>query len=124
MQEGGINTLSDRRSHLPVLDGVRGAAILMVLLFHFWQGMSIYQHRFSTTITRLLSLFSIGQKGVDLFFVLSGFLITGILLRTKRSPHYFKNFYIRRSLRIFPLYYGVVFICLLTGFLWSLPQFQ
>jgi peptidoglycan/LPS O-acetylase OafA/YrhL len=103
---------------------VRGMAILMVLLFHFWQGMTVYQHPFSPSVTRAMSLLSIGQKGVDLFFVLSGFLITGILLHTKGSAHYFKNFYIRRALRIFPLYYLVVFGCLLAGCLWSLPQFE
>src|SRR2546425_9903787 len=65
--------------HYPTLDGVRGLAIMMVLVFHFSQGMPALN--LSHWATQGVRLLSIGQKGVDLFFVLSGFLITGILYR-------------------------------------------
>jgi len=80
---------------VPELDGLRGVAILMVLLFHFG----------GPPINLCTWLLSYGWAGVDLFFVLSGFLITTILLNTKDSPQYFSSFYGRRVLRIFPLYF-------------------
>jgi peptidoglycan/LPS O-acetylase OafA/YrhL len=93
--------------HLPILDGLRGLAILLVLLRHFIpQGPST---SFIGAAVKAIS--SIGGTGVDLFFVLSGFLITGILLDARGTPHFFRNFYARRTLRIFPLYYGVLFVC-------------
>src|SRR5208283_2319721 len=89
------------KQKIPQLDAVRGIAILIVI-FH----NSLY--RFPSL--PLQSLFSYGWMGVDLFFVLSGFLITGILVDTKQSEGYFKNFYARRCLRIWPLYYSVLFL--------------
>jgi peptidoglycan/LPS O-acetylase OafA/YrhL len=83
---------------IPQLDAVRGIAVLLVLLHN-------------TDVYPSLHLGLIagnGWMGVDLFFVLSGFLITGILLDTKQTERYFQNFYARRCLRIWPLYYSAL----------------
>jgi len=93
-------------AHLGVLDGVRGLAILLVLVYHFTLDMA-GQDLPSRLFFRLTAA---GWCGVDLFFVLSGFLITGILYDAKESPHRFRNFYARRALRIFPLYYTTLTI--------------
>jgi peptidoglycan/LPS O-acetylase OafA/YrhL len=115
---------ASRDSHIPVLDGVRGVAILAVLVYHFWQLMEERYLGLPMAAKRVFAISAIGAKGVDLFFALSGFLITGILLRTKGSPHYFKNFYIRRALRIFPLYYLTLTACLVAGTIAAIPGYQ
>lgn len=91
-------------SYVPALDGIRGVAILLVLLFH--SGLIILGSGEAGHAYEVIARSS--WCGVDLFFVLSGFLITGILLDARASSHYFRNFYARRVLRIFPLYYGVI----------------
>jgi len=80
------------------LDTLRALAIVIVIIFHL--------QSFLPNILEPIA--DIGWMGVDLFFVLSGFLITGILIDTKRSDGYFKNFYARRCLRIWPLYYSLL----------------
>jgi peptidoglycan/LPS O-acetylase OafA/YrhL len=82
------------------LDAIRGVAILVVIL---------HNQSIQYPSLHLQRVFAKGWMGVDLFFVLSGFLITGILLDTKQSEGYFKNFYARRCLRIWPLYYSLIF---------------
>lgn len=120
MAEAGGHAGSPRRdgeAHDPRLDGVRGLAVLLVMLFH----LTHYGLARSPAEVALTAIPSIGWSGVDLFFVLSGYLITGILLRSKRSSTYYRSFYARRVLRIFPLYYAVlVFFLILVprlGFL-------
>jgi peptidoglycan/LPS O-acetylase OafA/YrhL len=104
-------------SHLPALDGLRGLAILLVLLFHMFARPEIQNPNWMTKTFNQVTLF--GWTGVDLFFVLSGFLITRILLDAKTSTNFFKVFYMRRVLRIFPLYY----LSLITVF-WLWPLFK
>jgi peptidoglycan/LPS O-acetylase OafA/YrhL len=89
---------------------VRGLAILMVMAVHF-----VGDAPASDSLQRVVVKgASYGVLGVDLFFVLSGFLITGLLLEAKGQPHYFRNFYARRTLRIFPLYYVVLAVLFLV----------
>jgi peptidoglycan/LPS O-acetylase OafA/YrhL len=96
------------QKRLPQLDGVRGVAVLLVMVLHFFGNIDT-QSGFERAVAKVASY---GLWGVDLFFVLSGFLITGILYDSKGSSGYFKNFYMRRTLRIFPLYYGVLLVLL------------
>jgi peptidoglycan/LPS O-acetylase OafA/YrhL len=100
-----------RHQHLPVLDGVRGIAILLVILHHLARSIQL---EFGVT-SPVLDWLQIGWSGVDLFFVLSGFLITGILYDSKSSLFYLRNFYMRRVLRIFPLYFGVLAAVTVAG---------
>jgi peptidoglycan/LPS O-acetylase OafA/YrhL len=87
-------------------------AILLVLMSHL---MLFNDHTGSRFGDSLSALRGLGWVGVDLFFVLSGFLITGILFDTLHDPHYFRSFYMRRFLRIFPLYYGFLFFLMILG---------
>jgi peptidoglycan/LPS O-acetylase OafA/YrhL len=90
------STRPENRAFFPALDGLRAVAFLMVF-FHHYRSVPW------------------GWTGVDLFFVLSGFLITGILFDTRDTPHGARNFYIRRTLRIFPLYYGIMLALLISA---------
>ena len=95
---------------IAALDGVRGVAILLVLVMHGLYIGPFVEHAF--LLSGYARVACLGWCGVDVFFVLSGFLITGILVRSKGGPGYFRNFYARRTLRIFPLYYLVVALVL------------
>ena len=105
-----INAASER---IPELDGLRGLAVLLVMAYHAfayemtlepWHGLG----RVLATLTNL------GWLGVDLFFVLSGFLITSVLLRTHLNAEGLRSFYWRRALRILPLYFVVLLVIWLS----------
>jgi peptidoglycan/LPS O-acetylase OafA/YrhL len=104
------------KGHIAGIDGLRAIAIIFVIFCHanFEFGGLAPPNR----IDRIFAnIFSEGWSGVELFFVISGFLITRILFRTKGSATYYKSFYARRALRIFPLYYVYILF-----FLFLLPQ--
>ena len=100
--------MQERR--IPELDGLRALAVLAVLL----------RHCFVLNGTRYWKIANFGWAGVDLFFVLSGFLITGILFRAKGDKNYYRNFYARRVLRIWPAYFLLLLAVLTLHLLW--PQ--
>ena len=89
-------------SYVPELDGLRGLAVLSVVIYHC-------HPRLVGTWIHYASLW--GWAGVNLFFVLSGFLITSILLESSARPQYFRNFYGRRVLRIWPVYVLLLAVC-------------
>ncbi len=100
-----------QRPHIPALDGLRGLAVALVLFQHFFHGIA---KGTSLADDVVFGLASRSWMGVDLFFVLSGFLITGILVQDKGSPGFYRNFYARRALRIFPAYYALLAIVYLA----------
>ncbi|MEI7910809.1 MAG: acyltransferase [Verrucomicrobiota bacterium] len=104
----GLCNLQGR--HFTALDGFRGVAVLLVMLSHFIKTGEVIGDQQPWHL-----LLRGGFVGVDMFFVLSGFLITGILLDSpKCGARYFKTFYLRRFLRIFPLYYGVLLLAFVS----------
>lgn len=88
---------------IPQLDGLRGIAILLVVSLHYLSDSTVGP--FGSLLYRFGSAFRLGWSGVDLFFVLSGFLIGGILLEARNAENYFRTFYTRRCFRILPLYF-------------------
>lgn len=105
----------DKPKRWPELDGLRGVAILLVVLLHYVTDSRTHEGNFGH-LYRFAQLFRLGWSGVDLFFVLSGFLIGGILLDARSSPAYFRTFYIRRIHRILPIYYLWISLYVVTGY--------
>jgi peptidoglycan/LPS O-acetylase OafA/YrhL len=99
------------RGPIPALDGVRGLSIVTVLAHQ----LCLDRPPQARAIVLAQSLFQAGWLGVQIFFVLSGFLITGILLDTKEAPRFWSAFYMRRLLRIFPLYYLLLVLVLVVA---------
>jgi peptidoglycan/LPS O-acetylase OafA/YrhL len=112
-----------KHAHIPALDGLRGVAILLVMVNH----VLLCQPRYLSASFSLSAAWQAFAEniclsagyGVQLFFVLSGFLITGILLDSKGSKSYFLSFYGRRTLRIFPVYYGTLLVFTLLYWAWG-----
>jgi peptidoglycan/LPS O-acetylase OafA/YrhL len=122
-------TLPDREnpggfSHVLELDGLRGLAILLILINHL---LPFKGHSGRWLLDVVAEMVSSSWVGVNLFFALSGFLITSILIDTPPNRNFFRVFYTRRILRIFPLYYGFLFLLLLLTkplhFSWNGWQF-
>jgi len=99
---------ASKKSRIPELDGLRGLAIAFVVIFHFFYfGPSAKLHLgvMRSLYVHFEQIIALGWSGVDLFFVLSGFLVGGILMDAQSSERYFKTFYLRRFFRIIPIYY-------------------
>jgi peptidoglycan/LPS O-acetylase OafA/YrhL len=108
--------MTETARRIPQLDGIRGTAIALVVVWHFVV-VPVTQTPHRGVIAEIVSRVGLlTWSGVDLFFVLSGFLIGGILIDAKDASNYFSTFYIRRVFRILPIYLVVVIVYLL---LWN-----
>ncbi len=105
----GSTNNSKAVERIPELDGLRGLAVLMVMAYHAF-AYEMVREQWEGFARILVLVTNLGWLGVDLFFVLSGFLITGVLLRTRQDVRYLSNFYWRRALRILPLYFLVLLV--------------
>lgn len=106
------------RPNMPELDFLRGVAVLMVIFLHgfFWTVTNFSNLSYFTGLQKfLISFTQVGWLGVQLFFILSGFLITGILLDNKNRSNYFSKFYTRRALRILPAYIALLVLLKIFG---------
>jgi peptidoglycan/LPS O-acetylase OafA/YrhL len=103
------------REQIPSFDGIRALAFLAVFAVHARSAITSHSWLFNAAS----KMMTFGWMGVDLFFVLSGFLITGGLISTERRPGFFTSFYRKRTLRIFPLYYFATAILLITSPIWA-----
>jgi peptidoglycan/LPS O-acetylase OafA/YrhL len=99
------------RPVMPELDSLRGVAVLLVLIFHGFSFPATVS-KFSGVWRLFVAATAGGWTGVNLFFVLSGFLITGILFDSKSRPDYYSRFYVRRALRILPAFYLLLLLLL------------
>jgi peptidoglycan/LPS O-acetylase OafA/YrhL len=110
-------------ARIPELDGLRGIAISLVIAYHYFDFSPPPGYQPASLLSRLYVYFerciAVGWSGVDLFFVLSGFLIGGILLDARQSPRYFRTFYMRRFFRIIPIYYVWTAAFLVTALLFG-----
>ncbi len=106
---------SSTLAHVPELDGIRGIAALAVFCHHVLYTSISHPEQWNWAVRAAYSMSRFGLWGVDLFFVLSGYLITSTLLLDRGRSHYFWNFYWKRVLRIFPLY-AVSLVCLAVFF--------
>ncbi|NOT60961.1 MAG: acyltransferase [Acidobacteria bacterium] len=97
-------------THIAELDGVRAIAIWLVLISHLYWGFKVPPDTYDGMPKLIYEIISHGWLGVDLFFILSGFLITGILLDSKERAGYFRTFYGRRILRILPVFFLCIFV--------------
>jgi peptidoglycan/LPS O-acetylase OafA/YrhL len=92
------------------LDGLRGVAVLSVIALHIFKRADYFTE--NPILASVTGFTAVGWMGVDIFFTLSGFLITSILLQARNEGNYFKNFYMRRALRIVPLYLVLILFVL------------
>jgi peptidoglycan/LPS O-acetylase OafA/YrhL len=120
--ESGSSWVNHKLAHrIPELDGLRGLALLLILVLHYFADLAMNDHPakalWQILFFRFFRLLRLSWSGVDLFFVLSGFLIGGILLDAKKADGYYRTFYLRRVSRIVPLY-ALLIATFIVGTYW------